>query len=306
MSELDGNNLLFSRYRRTNFGQNLWPESPILLAYSQTQNCTKGEVLTHEDMGYNNFDRCTVSFRGEEIGATCCHPEIAVGMAVSIVERPRGKFWATVFQNSWYARPLAEVAAKGKPYTAALEYLLSKGPKWRPDLILFDKDWGQVEYEDDGGETGGTYTTLNDGWDYAANGEPYITLPRWLSYDWPECIFHEFDADSDGRVYKSEWAAKMPKEKVEHTAGSICRVTANPTFGGATFSAFARRYPTGTRVDLVFPDGGDAMTGYHKTVTPSDFLAGQPLLSLYFIGPAACPALEFLTSVYITAHIPHF
>lgn len=129
------NNL--TRFRKRPGGQ--WPESPILMGYQASQNCTKGVVLSIEDTGTANFDRCTVNFRGQILTATCCHPSITVGMSVSMIEQPRGRWWASVLQNSWYSRPLSELADKGHPYQAALEYLLSKGPRWRPDLILIDK-----------------------------------------------------------------------------------------------------------------------------------------------------------------------
>jgi len=293
---------IFTRFRRENHVGGFGIESPILRAYQQTQNCTKGIVLSVTDMGFNNYDRCTVSFRGEQIGATCCHPEIVVDMPVSIIERPRGRYWATVFQNSWYSRPLIEVARKGKPVTAAIEWILSRGSKWRPDLILFDKTW-QRDYDpdDEGGGGGGSTGSTRDSFDILDVDGTGITLAQWLAEDLPECIFRDFDSNSNDLVSVEEWTAKMPRELVVHGSGS-CFVRANPTFGRATFSTFAYRTKGSLSVYIVEPDGGDALGGFFIYVPFSEL---RYLTAVYFLTPALCPALDFSTFVFLTVHDSH-
>lgn len=113
--------------------------SPILASYSKTPNTTMGQVVSFTNMPANQLDRCEVYFRGEIVGATCCHPGIEDGMNVNMIEQPIGVWWATVIQKSWYSRPLTELVEKGHNYQAAVEYLLSFGAKWRPRLIIIDK-----------------------------------------------------------------------------------------------------------------------------------------------------------------------
>lgn len=121
------------------FGQKIGLKSPVLEAYSTSQNSTRGIITDYTDMGANSFDRCVVNFRGRSIRATCCHPGMAIGSSVCMIEQPRGIWYATVLQKSWYSRPLIELSNKGHVVQAAVEWLLSFGAKWQPRLIFIDK-----------------------------------------------------------------------------------------------------------------------------------------------------------------------
>jgi len=113
--------------------------SPILESYGADTSSTMGVVTSYTETAEDELDQCEVLFRGKTIRAACCHPDFFVGMSVAIIEQPIGKFWATALQRSWYSRPLAELADKGHKTQAAVEYLLSKGAKWQPMLIIIDK-----------------------------------------------------------------------------------------------------------------------------------------------------------------------
>lgn len=121
------------------FGQKIGLKSPILEAYSTSQNSTRGIITDYTDMGANSFDRCVVNFRGRSIRATCCHPGMTIGSSVCMIEQPRGIWYATILQKSWYSRPLVELSNKGHVVQAAVEWLLSFGAKWQPRLIFIDK-----------------------------------------------------------------------------------------------------------------------------------------------------------------------
>lgn len=113
-----------------------FPESPAISAWFGPRNCTEGTVQTVTRAGVGESDTCTVLFRGKVVAATCAHPGITAGATVSMIEQPQGCFWATQDQNSWYRRPLLELIQKGKPATAALEYILSKGRTWKPEVVV--------------------------------------------------------------------------------------------------------------------------------------------------------------------------
>jgi hypothetical protein len=256
-------------------------------------------VLSVTDMGFNNYDRCTVSFRGEQIGATCCHPEIVVDMPVSIIERPRGRYWATVFQNSWYSRPLIEVARKGKPVTAAIEWILSRGSKWRPDLILFDKTW-QRDYdpgdEGDGGG-GGAGESIRDTFDFFDTAGTGITYAQWIAGGLPDCLFAQFDSNSDGLVSFDEWRARQPSELVTHGA-TTCYVQAPTSFGGLTLGwyTFAEKLPAGY---LEVSDDGEGGGGAYRIKYVSR--STTRITGVLYFNP--CPSGS--ATFFVPYHIPH-
>jgi hypothetical protein len=290
----------FTRYRRQNFIGGLGLESPILRAYQEAQNCTRGEVLTVEDTGGNTFNKCTVSFRGQTIGATCAHPDIEVGMAVAIVERPLGRYWATLLQNSWYARPLREVAQKGKPVTAAVEWLLSRGSKWRPDLILLDKSWNPAfDPDDPGDEEPSGSSSIRDTFDYFDSTGTGITYAQWIAGGLPGCLFASFDANSDGVVSFDEWRVLQPAELVTH-GGTTCYVQAPTSFGGLTtgWYTFAEKLPAGY---LEVSDDGTGGTGtgaYHyKYVSRTT----TRITGVLYFNP--CPSGSAL--FFVPYHFPH-
>jgi hypothetical protein len=177
-----------------NTGNRFGLKSPILAGYDSTRDSTMGVVESVTDMGADRLDRCVVFFRGESIRATCCHPDIKVGMNVCMIEQPIGVWWATVLQRSWYSRPLAELIEKGRPYQAALEYLLSFGPKWRPQLIIIDKrgqtppaPWPPVDQPFPWNVSGEVPSVPID----PETGQPYT--------------FDDLDDDNDGKLSPDEW-----------------------------------------------------------------------------------------------------
>ena len=179
--------------------------SPILESYSVTKNSTPGQVVSFTATGADELDRCEVYFRGKIIRATCCHPGIEDGMNVNMIEQPRGVWWATTMQKSWYSRPLLELIQKGHGYQAAVEYLLSKGAKWRPKLIIIDKRGTSIEPEmpppnpwDINPDTGLPYTFD----DLDVDNDGYITPKEWL---FDPYLFRTADTNNDGKITAIEW-----------------------------------------------------------------------------------------------------
>lgn len=185
--------------------------SPILESYSVTQNSTPGQVVSFTATGADELDRCEVYFRGKIIRATCCHPGIEDGMNVNMIEQPRGVWWATTMQKSWYSRPLLELIQKGHGYQAAVEYLLSFGAKWRPRLIIIDKRGQNIEPPtpiepempppnpwDSNPDTNLPYTFD----DLDIDNDGYITPKEWL---FDPYLFRTADTNNDGKITAIEW-----------------------------------------------------------------------------------------------------
>lgn len=129
-------------------------ESPILASYAVAKKWATAKITSITAMGKGKLNKCKINFKGKILDATCCHPSLRVGHQVNIIEKPRGVFWATVLQPSWYSRPLADYSAKF-PVSTAVEWLLFDTPNYVPDIILmFNRSTGEPEDEESGDEPG--------------------------------------------------------------------------------------------------------------------------------------------------------
>lgn len=157
--------------------QGVFPESPAIKQWYGPRNCAEGTVQTVTRGAVGDTDTCTVSFRGAVLRAFCAHPGIRVGDTVSMIEQPWGTFWATKQQNSWFRRPLSELIKAGKPATAALEYILSRGRLWQPELkITLNSAWTATI----------TTTSLFPTWVFFVQEIDGVEYPSALPGDVPE------------------------------------------------------------------------------------------------------------------------
>lgn len=147
-----------------------------------------------------------VSFRGKSYTARMAG-SFAVGEDAYFIEHPRGVYWITAKQGSWYANPLENWVKGKRPAQTALEYLLRKCKKWSPFIIGEDengnptlnrKDLGPtVGFEGYGTEAG--FAALDQ------NGDGKISQAEWEAAGGSAATFAALDRNGDGYIDRDEW-----------------------------------------------------------------------------------------------------
>lgn len=152
-------------------------------------------------------DACMVNFRGRSYTATMIGADWEQGDTGYFVECPRGKYWITREQGSWYANRLENWLRAGLKANVTLEYFLRKCEKYRPfeissDGTLLKNPAPKIPSSDP--------TVSNFGTDAAftaidANGDGKISLAEWLAAGGNESMFSTLDKDGDGYISREEW-----------------------------------------------------------------------------------------------------
>lgn len=147
-----------------------------------------------------------VSFRGKSYNARMCG-DFEAGQDAYFVEHPRGVYWITTKQGSWYANPLENWVKGKRPVQVALEYLLRKCKKWSPFIIGEDengnptlnvKDFGPIVGFEGYGTASG-FDALDQ------NGDGKISKQEFTDAGGNGDTFDKLDRNGDGFLDQDEW-----------------------------------------------------------------------------------------------------
>lgn len=169
------------------------------LEFRNSDSSTKALVITvtTEDI----YNTATINFRGKTLTATCAHPGIAAGTMVNVIESPRGVFFITNNQPSWFLVPASEALANGRVAQVALAELMRFNKKYWPSVDMIPNsepippEPPEPTYADPNNDT----HTFDD---YDINDDGYLDRTEW-PYD--PALFDIWDLNGDGLIDIDEW-----------------------------------------------------------------------------------------------------
>lgn len=146
-----------------------------------------------------------VNFRGRSYTAQLVGEDWSVGQTGYFVECPRGKYWITREQGSWYANKLENWIKNGLRANATLEYFLRKCKKWSPHMVSDSNELLKAKEPKPTSTTGSNFGTMDAFNRLDTDGDGYISLAEWQATGGTEATFNVLDKDGDGKISAEEW-----------------------------------------------------------------------------------------------------